>query len=165
MKKFFVIVLFSFLSISFIYAQKTAYVHRDSVFAAMPEMIQAQNQLNSFLAQVQNELQTMQQDYQTKVTAFNNSVDSLSTVVKNNKITEIQDLERRIQDFQVQAQTEYLQKQKDLLIPIQNKFDDAIEKVRKSGGYDVIMNVSPDVMYVNPKFVITDEVFNELGIQ
>ncbi|MBN2664658.1 MAG: OmpH family outer membrane protein [Bacteroidales bacterium] len=165
MKKNFIVVLLLIVGTISLSAQKIAYVHRDSVLLSMPEMIDAQNQLNAFISQVQTELQTMQNDYQTKVTAFNNNVDSLSTVVKNNKVAEIQDLERRIQDFQVQAQTEYLEKQKQLLVPIQNKFDDALEKVRKAGGYDVIMNVSADVLYVNPKFVITDEVFTELNIQ
>jgi len=164
MKKNLLISLFLiFVTTSF--SQKIGYVHQDSVLINMPEMISAQNDLNTFLTQVQNELLSMQQDYQTKVAAFNNSVDSLSTVVKNNKIAEIQNLETRIQEFQVQAQTEYLQKQKDLLIPIQNKFDDAIEQVRTSGGYDVIMNISADILYVKPKYIITDEVFEELDIQ
>lgn len=165
MKKNLFLVLVLILGAVSLSAQKIAYVHRDSVLLSMPEMIDAQNQLNTFVSQVETELQTMQQDYQTKVTAYNNDVDSLSTVVKNNKATEIQDLERRIQDFQVQAQTEYIEKQKQLLVPIQNKFDEVLEKVRKAGGYDVVMNISDDVLYVNPKYIITDEVLTELNIQ
>lgn len=165
MKKNLFLVLVLILGAVSLSAQKIAYVHRDSVLLSMPEMIDAQNQLNTFVSQVETELQNMQQDYQTKVTAYNNDVDSLSTVVKNNKATEIQDLERRIQDFQVQAQTEYIEKQKQLLVPIQNKFDEALEKVRKAGGYDVVMNISDDVLYVNPKYIITDEVLTELNIQ
>ena len=165
MKKtiFSLIILLSVSALS-LNAQKIAYIHRDSIFASMPETIAAKNTLNSFLSQAQTELQSMQTEYQTKVNDFNASVDSLSDVVKNNKVADIQALEKRIQDFQVQAQTEYNKKQQDLLVPIQNKFDAALEKVRKAGGYNVIMNISADVLYVDPKYIITDKMMKELEI-
>ncbi len=144
-------------------AQKVAYIHRDSVLSSIPEMQNAQKELNSYLSQVQNELKNMQQDYQTKVQTFNASVDTLSEIVKKNKMSEIQDLETRIQEFQVDAQTDYLKKQKKLVAPIMNKFNKALKKIRKSGGYDVVKVIGDDILYVNPKFIITDEVMEELG--
>jgi len=146
-------------------AQKIAYVHRDSVIKMMPEMKKAQQEINNFLQQAQNEINQMQNEYQKKVQDFNSAQDTLSDLIKQNKIEDIKNLEKRIQEFQTNAQTEYINKQKELLIPIQKKFEDALEKVRKKGGYDVIINIEPDiVLYVNDKYIITDEVIKELGI-
>ena len=164
MKKILLLAIFS-VSVFSIYAQKTAYIHRDSVFNRMPKMKEAQTELNDFLTQVQTEIQTMQDDYKEKVETFNKNVNTYSDVVKDNKVSEIKDLEKRIQDFQVKAQNEYLEKQKTLIVPIQKQFDDAVEKVRKRMKFDVVINIGPDVISVDPKYEITDEVMKELGIE
>ena len=132
MKKL-VIFLVLFISISSVFAQKTAYIHRDSVYRSMPQMQTAQTELNDYLTQIQTEIETMQQDYQQKIQVFNENIETYSEVVKNNKVTEIQDLEKRIQDFQVEAQTEYLAKQQELLVPVQADFDKAVEYLRQKG--------------------------------
>lgn len=147
-----------------VFAQKTAYVHQDSVYAMMPEMQNAKTQLNDYLTQVQAEIDGMQLDYQQKVQDFNDNVNTFSELIKNNKVSEIQALEKRIQDFQTLAQTEYVEKQAELVIPIIEKFDEAVESVRKSMKFDVVLNVGGAVIYVNPKYIITDEVLTELGI-
>ncbi len=152
-------------AVSFTYAQKIAYIHRDSVILSMPEMKDAQKTLNDFLAQAESEIQSMQQEYNQKVQDFNQSKDTLSEFIQKSKIDDIQALQKRIQDFQVNAQTEYKQKQDALLIPIQKKFDAAVEKVAKKMGYDVVQNISYETLYVNPKYIITDEVMKELGIK
>ena len=146
-------------------AQKIGYIHRDSVIKSMPEMQEATKQLNSFLQQAKQELKTMQDEYNNKVKDYNASQDTLSDLVKQNKLNDINSLQKRIQDFQVNAQSEYLNKQKALLKPVEKKFNDAVEVVRKKRGYDVIMNISGDVMYVNPKYIITEQVMKQLGIQ
>ncbi len=163
MKKIAILVLVVLLTGN-LFSQKVGYVHTDSVYRSMPEMKEAQTVLNDYLQQVQAEIESMQKEYQEKVQIFNENVNTYSEVVKNNKITEIQDLEKRIQDFQLKAQTEYLDKQKELILPIEEKFDNAIEKVRLRLKYDVVMNISTDVLYVDPKFIITGEVLKELGI-
>ncbi|MBN2893789.1 MAG: OmpH family outer membrane protein [Bacteroidales bacterium] len=164
MKRLSLILILAF-SLSIVSAQKVAYIHRDSVFNNMPEAQKAQEELNVFLNQVQTEIETMQGEYQKKIEIFNQNVNSYTESVKTNKVTEIQDLEKRIQDFQVNAQTDYLAKQKELIVPIRDKFDKAVETVRLRLKYDVVMNIGPDVLYVNPKFIITEDVMKELGIK
>lgn len=164
MKK--IITLFSLmLIVGSVFSQKVAYIHRDSVFNNMPEAQAAQKELNVFLEQVQTEIQNMQQEYQQKVQTFNENVETYTEAVKTNKVSEIQDLEKRIQDFQVNAQTDYLAKQEELIQPVRDKFDKAIETVRNSKKYDVVINIGPDVIYVDEKYIITDEVMQELGIK
>lgn len=165
MKKTFLIlgILLSFSVLAT--AQKTAYVHRDSVLRMMPEMKQAQQEINSFLQQAQQQISEMQTEYNQKVQEFNNSKDTLSDFIKQSKLQDINDLQKKIQQFQANAQTEYMNKQKTLILPIQKKFDEALEKVRKKGGYDVVINIDPNIiLYVNEKYVITGKVIKELGI-
>jgi len=164
MKKSIFLVLFATSIIFTLNAQKTGYVNRDSVFSSMPETKAAEVILNNLLSQLQTELQSMQKEYQMKIQTFNAKSDSLSDVVKANKVKEIQDLEKRITDFQTQAQNEYALKQNELVKPIQDKFDKALEKVRKSGGFNVILNIDQNTLYVDPKFDITGDLLKELGI-
>ena len=147
------------------YSQKVGYVHRDSVLLSLPEMKIAQQELNDYLTFAEQELEVMQKDYQEKSEIFGKNQQTYSDAVKSNKLREITDLEKRIQDFQTQAQKEFSDKQNKLLIPIEKKFYDAVVKVRKKLGYDVVMNISFEILYVNPKFIITSEVLAELGIK
>ncbi len=160
-----IILLALILVTGFAFGQKVAYIHRDSVILSMPEMKDAQKQLNDFLAQAEQEIQSMQQEYNQKVQDYNQSKDSLSQFIQKSKLDDIQALQKRIQDFQINAQTEYKQKQDALLIPIQKKFDAAVEKVAKKLGYDVVQNISYETIYVNPKYIITEQVMKELGIK
>ncbi len=163
MKKFALIFLIGLL-FNGVFAQKVAFVNTDSVFAKLPAMQDAQKKLNDFLSQVQQEYNKMNQEYQQKLVDYQNSKDTLTPFIAQNKEKELQELNKKIQDFQVQAQTQYLQMQKDLLEPIQKDFDAAIKKIAKQKGYIAIYQITPNLLYYDPKYDITNLILKELGV-
>ena len=65
---------------------------------------------------------------------------------------------------QVGPQGKIYQIQEQLMGPVYNKIDEAIQKIGKREGYDYIFNVvSGGVVYALPQYDVTEKVIDELG--
>lgn len=151
---------------SSVFAQKTkyAFIQNDSILIKMPEMQAADKELNEFVAQLQNEITKMQTEYETKVKDYEANKANLSGIVLENKVAEINELGKRIQEFQVKAQEEIIKKREDLYQPVADKFNNAIEEVAKKKGYSAVFPAN-SAIYFNPKDDITELVKEKLGIE
>jgi len=154
------------ISNSAVFAQKTkyAFVQKDSILMSMPEMQEADKKLNDFVNQLQGEITKMQTEYDSKVKNYEANKNSGNELVLNNQIQEINDLGKRIQDFQVNAQEEIIKKRTELYTPVADKFNKALETVANKKGYSAIFP-SNVVLYFDPKDDITELVLIELGIK
>ena len=87
-------------------------------------------------------------------------------IIKNqDKIAEIQGLEQRIATFQQSATTSLQNKEQELLDPMLQKAQEAIDKVAKNGKYTYIFDSSTGVLlYVNDSEDILPKVKKELGL-
>ncbi len=163
MKKLGILLLLAMFSL-YSFGQKTAFINTDTIFSKLPQMQEAQKKLGDFLKQVQTELNDMQKEYQQKVSDYQNSKDTLDKFIADKKLEEIKDLDKKIQNFKVQAQTQYLQMQKELLNPIEENFKKAVEKVAKKKGYTSVIQITPQIIYYDKKYDITDLVLKEMGV-
>ena len=69
----------------------------------------------------------------------------------------------RFQMEQVGPQGKIYQIQEQLMAPIYQKIDDAIQKIAAQEGYDYIFNIVPGgIVFAKPEFDITDKVIYEL---
>ena len=148
------------------FAQKTAFVELDSLLSVMPEMAEAKKTSADFYKQLESTLTTMQKDLNDKLADYQANEAKYTDLIKTTKQKELQDLNQRIQDFQVAAQTDFQKKNDELTRPINAKAKKAIEKVAKAKGYKLVMDSSVGVLlYMDP----TDDIFNavkaELGIK
>ena len=74
--------------------------------------------------------------------------DSYSALVANTEETELQDLNKRIEDFKAQAQQDYQRKYGELSKPIYDKAKKAIDLVAKENGYKYVLDTSAgNVLY------------------
>jgi outer membrane protein len=128
----------------------------------MPEVQKAQKQLYNFIYQAKNELKIMKIQYQQKIYEYNKSKDTLMPIIKNNKIEEIKSLDKRIQNFESEINTEYTKRQKKIDNLINTKINKAIEKVREAENFDIVENITPNILYINPKYDITKKVIKQL---
>lgn len=162
------ILLFAFLVISSstVLAQKTkyAFVQKDSILLSMPEMQQADKEINAFVTQLQNEITKMQTEYDGKVKDYEANKATGNELVLNNKIQDINDLGKRIQDFQVNAQEEIVKKRTEIYTPVADKFNKALKTVANKIGYSAVFP-SNMALYFDPKDDITELVLVELGIK
>ena len=86
--------------------------------------------------------------------------------IKERKARELQDYNQKIQQFQQTAYNDLQKLQADLMGPIQQKLQSAVEAVGKEGGYSLIQPKAPDVIlyYGAPVEDITAQVKAKLGI-
>ncbi|TAL61493.1 MAG: OmpH family outer membrane protein [Bacteroidetes bacterium] len=148
------------------FAQKTAYVELDSLLSVMPEMVEAKKVSADYYKQLEATLTTMQKELNDKLAEYQANETKYTELIKTTKQKELQDLNQRIQDFQVQAQTEFQKKNDDLTRPINAKAKKAIEKVAKAKGYKLVVDSSTGVLlYMDPADDIFSAVKAELGIK
>lgn len=90
----------------------------------------------------------------------------MSEAMKDVKEKELQDLQNRIQSTQQSAEEKIGTKRQDMLKPITEKADKAIQAVAKEKGYTYILDASVNgvIIYATPTDNIIEDVKTKLGI-
>jgi len=155
----------------FISAQTPKFGHIDlqALIQVMPERATAETEFNDFQSDLEELLGTMQTEYQNMLTEFENMDTNTSELIRNAKIQDIQDKDKRIQNFQRNAQQQLQSKYSELLQPVLEKAQGAIEEVAKEQGLLYVFDVSLQsgaVLYKsNESMDILPLVKARLGIQ
>ena len=121
---------------------KFGHVNNDELIQSMPEFDSATVKLEKFRKELINALELMSVELNTKNEAYLKDSKNLSDIVKQTKEQELTDMNKRIQDFQNNAQQQLQNKQAELFQPIVAKVDKAIKDVGKENGYFYIFDVS-----------------------
>ena len=90
--------------------------------------------------QREDELKSMYAEYQNKADQFQKEQATMSQAMQQTKLQDLQDLKKRIETFQEQAQGELQEKQEELLKPLVDKAKAAIAKVAKDNGYTYVFD-------------------------
>lgn len=125
---------------------KIGHINSNDLLTAMPERATIQKSLEDHANQLKVTLDAMQKEYKTKISEFQGKQDVMTEVIKNSKIKEITDLEKRITEFQQTAEEDLQKKEQDLLQPIIDKAKTAINDVAKENGYTYILDSSVGVV-------------------
>ena len=148
------------------FAQKTAFIDLDSLLSVMPEMTKAKDSSATYYKQLETTLTTMQKELNDKLADYQAHEKDYTDLIKNMKQKDLQDLNQRIQDFQVQAQTEFQKFNEKLTKPINDKARKSIDKVAKARGYKMVIDSSVGVLlYTEPADDIFNAVKADLGIK
>ena len=146
-------------------AQKIAHVSLDSLISIMPESKIAQQAVQEFAKQLEEQVKAMQAEAKTKYDDYQAKAKDMAEVVRASKEKELSDLQQRIQDFQQQAQTDYQKKTAELSKPVYDKAKKAIDAVAKENGYRYALDTSNGtVLYSEPSDDIILLVIKKLGI-
>ena len=149
--------------------QKFAYVDTQYILDNIPEFAEAQSQLDEISVQWQKEIETkfaevdkMYKDYQTQAVL-------LPDDMKKKKEQEIVDKEKDAKNLQRNRfgkDGDLFKKRQELVKPIQEKIYNAIQEISTSNNYAVVFDKggSLTMMYANPKYDISDEVLDNLGV-
>lgn len=134
--KLMVVLVFTVTTIAAANAQTLKFGHIDlqALVQVMPERTAAETEFNTFQSELEEILGEMQKDYQGKLAEFEALGTDASEIKKNAKIAEIQDVQQRIQNYQQSASQQVQQKQAELLQPVFDKAETAIEEVAKEQG-------------------------------
>jgi outer membrane protein len=121
---------------------KFAHVNSDELIQALPEFDSAQVKLEKFRKELVNALELMSVELNNKSEAYNKESKNLSDIVKQTKEQELIDMNKRIQDFQTNAQTQLQEKQTEFFQPIIGRVDKAIKDVGKENGFIYVFDVA-----------------------
>ena len=128
---------------------KIAYVNSAEIVESMPESAKVKSNLEAYYNELQSQLQTMLTEYSNKVQDYEANQATLSNLVKQSKEKEIVDMENRIQQFRANAEEEMVKKQEELLKPVLDKVQNAINAVGKEKGYTYIIdNAAGTIIYM-----------------
>ncbi len=146
---------------------KIAHVNTAEVLDAMPDKAKAEKDLEKYYGELQKQLETMAKEYQTKMQDYEANQATMSNLVKQSKEKEIVDLQTRIQQFQVNAEDEFASKRAELLKPMLDKIQNAINAVGKEKGYTYVIDLATGAaVYVGTDAVdCTKDVKAKLGIK
>ena len=141
-------------------AQKIGYINTEVILNEIPAYVAAQNQLNAlsdkYKATIDAELEKIETLYQN----YQSNRNTMNAAQRQNAENEIISKERVVQEKQKIYFGEdgiMAKKAEELLTPIRNEVDKAIEEVAKLGGYDLIVDLAAlqGVVYKNEKLDLT----------
>ena len=148
-----VILMFLFGSPSIAQSQKIGHINLQELVSAMPESDSAQVLLQKTQKEMEATYQQMQTEFNKKFDDFNKNSKSYNELVKTTRETELQDLNKRLQTFQTNAQQTLQQLNQKLLKPILEKANKAIADVAREGKFTYILDTNASggtVLYSGP---------------
>ena len=148
-------------------AQKFGYVDSGAILAEMAEVKQMQSNLDGFKTQLEKKAQAMLTDFQSKQRDAAQKAEQglLSPQQQETLLKELQAKEQEIYKYQGESQQKLLEKENELLSPILEKVNNAINEVAKADGLQFVFDArSGVILYADETTDITTKVKSKLGI-
>lgn len=173
--KFIIFILVILFPVSFIHAQtaklKIGYTNMDNILTQLPEYKEIETEITSYQKQLSNQLNSKYQEYQDKLSDYQNKMQqgNMAPEVRKDKEQELTDLQASIQKFQADADTSIQKKSAELLQPAYEKIQKTINAVAVENGFthifSSVVGAVPIVLYGVPEDDITELVLKKLGVQ
>jgi len=112
--------------------QKIGHIDVEELVAVMPETQTANAEIQKYQEQLEGDSQAMQEEYMTKMQNAQANVDTWTQLRLQKEQEELEAMGQRIMQFNQSAQQELQRKQMDLMLPIIEKAQEAINAVAKS---------------------------------
>jgi outer membrane protein len=129
---------------------KIAYINFEGLVQQMPEFNTVKSQLDIYQKQFIDQLSTMQTELQNKGKEYQATQDKMTDAVRTTKQAELQDIQKRMQDLQTNAQTQVDNKANELYKPLTTKATAAVSAVAKEKGYNYVINTAQTQLLVSP---------------
>lgn len=145
---------------------KIGHVDSAAIMEMLPERAKLEQDLQTYAAELQTEIQAMYAEYQNKVQDYQANEATMSNLIRQSKQKEILDLETRIQEFQGSADLALQNKQLELITPLIEKVQNAVNVVGKEKGFTYILDKSAGaVVFIGDNAIdITADVKAKLGL-
>ena len=146
---------------------KIGYTSVEYVLSQMPESKQIESDLKAFSTQLENQLKSKYQEYQTKAETYQKGSSTMTDVVRADKEKELTNMQQSIQEFQRSADQSLQQKQQTLLKPALDKLQKTIDQVANENGYTYVLNsdgASPVLLHGPKDGDISDLVLKKMGV-
>jgi len=169
MKKLLSTIALAVLPIMMMAQARIAVVNSQQIFDQMPQKAAAEAQLKALSDQYQAEYQLLQGEFDKKYADYQAVVADANTpaAIKERRMQEVQEGDKKIQEFERRAADDIARQRADLTKPITDKIQDAIRTVGDQGGYDLIIDTAVTrVAYTGGRTIdVTPQVKSILGLE
>lgn len=168
MKKGLIIALAMIFGALQLNAQKVGYIDTEKILKVIPEYKSAQTQLESLSEQYQSKIESEYSKIEVMYNNYQKQKATMSPQARAQRENEIIEREQTVKQLQMSyfGQDGLMQKKSaELLDPIKDKVNAAIEKVASSGGYMILFDVAAmqGVAYKNVNDDLSPLVIKALG--
>ena len=153
-------------------AQKVGWTNVELILAYMPQTEAMEKKLGDLEKLALEQLEVKQKYYQQKLMEYMEAkqANKLTTAMDQAAQTELQKLQTEVQEGVQLAELKLVEKRMELLKPIQEKMQKAINDVAKEQGYDYILNNAvgsgiPTILFGEDNADVTEAIANKLGIE
>jgi outer membrane protein len=130
---------------------KIGYINFQALVGQMPEAKTIKAQLDTYSKQFTDQLAVMNTELQTKGKDFQTQSATMTDAVRAAKQTELQDIQKRMQDYNTTAQQKFDEKTNELSKPLIDKARAAVTAVAKEKGYTYVLDSSQTTLIVSPE--------------
>ena len=167
-KHTYLLTLLCFLGLSFaLNGQNFGYINSQLLIQDIPEVKEANSNIETFRTQLQKKGQEMLQALQAKAQDLERrqAQGEISPVQLDQEAAKLQQEEQTILAFEQESQQKILKKSEDLLTPIRDRIQKAIDDVASENGFDYIFDTSAGfVLYADESTDVTNKVKAKLGM-
>lgn len=121
---------------------KFGHINSQELLSLMPERDSAQLTLQNYAQELEDQLDVMNVEYNTKVQQYLAEQENYTDLIKQTKEQELNDMTQRIQGFQTTAQQEISRKEAELIQPIITKAENAVKEVAKELNFTYIFDLA-----------------------
>lgn len=144
-------------------AQKFGYINSQELISQLPEVKEANANIETLKAQLQKKGQEMIVALQTKYGKLEADRDNYSPKQLETEAQKLQEEEKKIAEFEQTSTQRIMTKSEELLKPIQERINTAIKAVATENGYTYIFDASLGVvLYADPGTDVTALVKSKL---
>lgn len=137
------------------------------IVQVMPETTAAQTKLQETQKKYETQFTALQQELEKLYNELQNMKEDELPAIRENKTRAFTDNQQKLQNFQEQAMQDLQKQQNELMAPIIQKVQGAIESVGKEGNYTLVENLDPQNIfyYSSPAEDITPLVKAKLNLK
>ncbi len=146
---------------------KIGHVSSEAIMKQLPDAQDAQKQIDALVADWQNELNRMQDEWKRKVDEYDKKKLIMTDQRRAETERELRGLDQKIMDYRNRKfgqNGELFNKQNELMKPVQDRVFKAIQDVALEEGFDYVFDKSGEIllMFANSKYDLTQKVLAKL---
>lgn len=139
------------------------FVNTQALLPQMPGAREAQEAFNQELTQYRAEMQTLQAEVDSLLTAYRRQESMLSADAKEQRQQEILGKQREIQNRAAELERQAGERQQELLAPILDRVHEMVEELRREREYTIVFDIAGSgVVAADPGLDITSLVLERI---
>jgi outer membrane protein len=119
-----------------------AYVNSDAILQQTPGYAEADSAFGVDLQAFQNEIESLQQNLDSAMTAYQQQEVVLSPAAREQKANELNDMNRQLQTRRQELQARAAERERELMAPLQQRIQTVLDGVRAERNLALIFDVA-----------------------